>query len=107
QADAGVAAGRLDDHRVLLDLAGLLASRDHRLADAVLDRPERVEVFELADDRRLAALRHPPQFHERRGANALGDVVIDATAKVLLSHEFLLCRLSPGRFTFRAQERET
>ena len=47
QRDAGVAAGRLDDHGVLVDHAALLGVFDHGHADAVLHAAERIEEFEL------------------------------------------------------------
>ena len=72
QADAGVAAGRLDDDRVLGDLAVALAGVDHGDADAVLDRPERIEVLHLGDNGRLGVADHAAQPDERRVADASG-----------------------------------
>ena len=50
QRDARVAAGGLDDHRVLLEQAALLGRLDHGHADAVLDAGQRVEGLQLDDD---------------------------------------------------------
>src|SRR5437763_14418354 len=41
---------RLDDDRVLVDLPLALGGRDHRHADAVLDRPERVEDQQRSEE---------------------------------------------------------
>ena len=81
QADAGVAAGGLDNGGVLVDLAVALAGVDHRHADAVLDRPERVEALELDDDGRLGVAHDPPQPHERGMADALRDIVVNPATK--------------------------
>ena len=51
QRDAGIAAGRLDDHRVLLEHPALLGRLDHGHADAVLDAAQRVEELALEQDR--------------------------------------------------------
>ena len=72
QADAGVAAGRLDDGGVLVDLAVALGGVDHGHADAVLDRPERVEVLQLGDDGRLGVADDAAQADQRRVADATG-----------------------------------
>ena len=83
QADAGVAAGRLDDGRVLVDLAVALGGVDHGHADAVLDRPERIEALQLGDDGGLGVADHAAQPDQRRVADGLGDVVVDPAAERL------------------------
>ena len=49
QADAGVAAGRLDEGVAGLDVAALLGLEEHAHADAVLDRTAGVHELELAE----------------------------------------------------------
>ena len=66
---------------VRCDLAGLLGGVDHGHADAVLDRPQRIEVLQLGDDRRLGVAVSPLHAHERRMADALGDVVVNSAAE--------------------------
>ena len=61
----------------LRDLPVGLGRVDHRHADAVLDRPERIEVLQLGDHVGLTALGHPPQADQRRVADRLRDVVVD------------------------------
>ncbi len=78
QGDAGVAAGRLQDDRVRLDLAGLLGGVDHGHADPVLDAVGRVVELQLGDHVRPGALRQAAQAHQRGVADQLGDVVGDA-----------------------------
>ena len=81
QADAGVAAGRLDDRRVRFDLPGFLGGIDHRHADAVLDRPERIEVLELGRHCRLGIALCTLHFHERRVPNALREVIVNSATE--------------------------
>ena len=50
QADAGIAAGRLDDRAAGLELAVALGRLDHRQRDAVLDRPAGVGPLGLDPD---------------------------------------------------------
>jgi len=50
QGDAGVAAGRFDDHRVALEETALLRVFDHGHTDAVLDAAEGIEEFALEQD---------------------------------------------------------
>ena len=74
-----------------LDLAVALAGVDHGHADAVLDRPERIEVLQLGDDGRLGVADHAAQPDQRRVADGLGDVVVNAAAEGrLLPHGRLL-----------------
>ena len=72
QGDARVAAGGLDDHGVFADLAVALGGVDHGPADAVLDAPQRVEVFQLAHDRGHAAFGDPAQTDQRRYSRCSG-----------------------------------
>ncbi len=53
QADAGIAARRLDNGAALFQDAFLLGPIDHRNADAVLYRIARVQALHLRQDRRL------------------------------------------------------
>ena len=55
QADAGVAAGRLDDRAAGFQLARFLGVLDHRQRDAVLDRPAGIGAFGLDPHLALAA----------------------------------------------------
>ena len=80
QRDAGVAAGRLDDHGLPgLDQAVALGRLDHREADAVLHAAGGVLALELRDDLRPLGrpCGHAVQAHQRRAADQLGDVVGD------------------------------
>jgi hypothetical protein len=77
QADARVAAGGLDDHRVGLDLAFPLGGVNHCPADTVLDAPQRIGVLELGDHRGCRAGGNTVQTHQGRLANALRDVVVN------------------------------
>jgi hypothetical protein len=54
-----------------------LAGLDHRHPDAVLDRPQRVEVLQLGDDGRLTPLGDATQLDQRGAADRLGHVVVD------------------------------
>src|SRR5579884_3156101 len=47
QGDSGIAAGRLQDDGVRLDLPGALSRLDHRHADTVLDAAKRIEKLQL------------------------------------------------------------
>ena len=78
ERDAGVAAGRLHDGRLVRrDEAGLLGGVDHREADAVLDAAAGVERLQLPDDRRAGALGEAAQLDQRRAADQGGDIVCD------------------------------
>ena len=56
QADAGIAAGRLDDDGILGELALGLSLLNHSLGDTVLDTACRVEIFQLYQDISLQAV---------------------------------------------------
>ena len=56
-ADAGVAARRLDDHHARLQRPALDGVVDHGRPDAVLHGVERIEAFVLDDDTRRQASR--------------------------------------------------
>src|SRR6266540_91420 len=81
QRDAGIAARRLDDHRVLLEHSALLRVFDHRHANTVLHAPERIEELALQQDRRRHAGGDPVQADERGAPDGLDDVVVDATGR--------------------------
>src|SRR5262249_1759188 len=70
-----------DHHRTRLQPAVALGRRDHGHADPVLDRPQGVEVLQLAHDGGLRVPHHPAQPNQRRLAHALGDVVVNLAAE--------------------------
>src|SRR5262249_42355720 len=78
QSNARVAAGRLDDHRVLVDSAVLLGGIDHGPADAVLDAPQRIEAFALGHHRGAAALGDTTQSDQGSVADATRDIVVNS-----------------------------
>ena len=61
----------------LVILPGLFAGVDHRHADAILHRPERVEVLQLGDHLGVTPARDASQPDQRRIADRLRDVIID------------------------------
>ena len=62
---------------VRLDLAVAFGGVDHRHADAVLDRPERVEVFGLADDDGFEIADEAAETDQRRLADGGNHVISD------------------------------
>ena len=80
QGDAGVAAGRLDDHRVGADQAGLLGGVDHRDADPVLHGVGGVEVLELGGDLAVGALGEAVDPDQGRVADQVRDAGCDLHA---------------------------
>ena len=78
QPDAGVAAGWLNNDCFGGEQPIAFCGIDHRHRDPVLHAPERIHIFDLANDRGDAALRDPPQPHQRRPADALGDIVANS-----------------------------
>ena len=79
QRHAGVAGGRLDDHAPPgRDEAAALGGLDHAEHRPVLDAAPRVHRLQLDQDVRRDLARHPPQPHDRRGADQVGDGVDDA-----------------------------
>jgi hypothetical protein len=84
ERDPGIAGGRLDQHGAGLDPAGGLGGSDHRAADAVLDRSERVEELALAQNVCLGPgiLCQTVDADERGGTDGLDNAVIDAAAKL-------------------------
>ncbi len=83
QANAGIAAGRLDDDGIGFDLAGLLGGFDHRYADAVLNAVGWVEVFQLGSHFSRRAIGYPAQAHQGGIANQFGYIVCDAHNSLL------------------------
>ena len=57
QADAGIAAGRLDDQRPRFQHAALFRVLDHGQRDPVLHTAARIEGFHLGDDFRFAFIQ--------------------------------------------------
>ena len=83
ERDAGIAGGRLDQRRLAgRDLALGFQRLDHRDADTVLDRGDRVEEFELGQKVGLDALflGQLVEADDRRVADGLGDRRVDAAA---------------------------
>ena len=75
QADAGIAAGRLDHRLAGLQLARFLCRLDDAERQAVLDRAERIECLDLdveVDPRR----REPVDPHDRRVADRFENALI-------------------------------
>ena len=77
QGDAGVAAGRLDDDRVLVDQAGLLGGVDHGKADAVLDAGAGIEKLQLGHDRAVGAFGEAVEADKRGVADQFSDIRCD------------------------------
>ena len=86
QPDAGVAAGRLQDHGVLVDQAGRLGGLDHVQADAVLDAAAGVEELQLGNHVGVAAFGQAVDAHQRRVADELYDVVCDSCLSMTRSY---------------------
>src|SRR5690606_604429 len=85
QADPGVAAGRLDDRAAGPERALLLGGGHHAQRDPVLDRPARVQIFDLGEHRGGRGRRHhPAQAHQRRIPDEIDDVVDIAHPRRLL-----------------------
>ena len=73
QADAGVAAGGLDDRRARLQEAASLGVIEHGDGDAVLDAPAGVQRLELCHDDRPVWLGQAVQPNHRRPPDQLED----------------------------------
>ena len=69
ERDAGVAARRLEQLPSRLQLAGRLGRFDHRLRDAILDRPGRILALELRVDADRWLGRQPLELYEWRVAD--------------------------------------
>src|SRR5262249_47007428 len=65
------------------DFAFALGGVDHGHADAVLDRPDRIEALELGNHGGLGVGHDPAQTHERRMADALRDLIVNLAAERL------------------------
>ena len=80
QADAGVAAGGLDDDGVGLEYASCLGIFDHCLSDAVFDAAGRVEVFELGENTGVQAfcLLDAGELQKRGIADEFGDALVNS-----------------------------
>ena len=76
EANAGVAAGRLDDERAGLQLAGLFGGLDHGERDAVLHGTAGVERFDFHEDFGAAFVKFV-DADERGAADFFEDVVCD------------------------------
>ena len=73
QADAGVAAGRLDDRVARMQSPFPLRGLDHRQADAVLDAAARVVRLELAPHLGVLGPGQTAQANHRRVADQIED----------------------------------
>ena len=84
--DACIARRRLNDDRVFDQFALALQRVDHRDADAVFDARHGIKEFKFEQHISNCACvpRHAVEAHERRVANCLCDVVVDATASGFL-----------------------
>ena len=74
EADAGVAARRLDDGPAGLEETAPLGVLDHEKADPILDGAAGIQVLELRDDRRPQPLADPREAHEGRVTDETEDV---------------------------------
>ena len=79
EGDAGVAAGRLDDHGVFFEDAALFGVFDHGHADAVLDAAERIEKLTFEEDCGVQPGGDLVQFDQRRAPDGFDDVVVDVS----------------------------
>ena len=88
KADAGVAAGRLDDDGAGTELALGLCAQDHLQCDAVLGAAGGVHALQLHEDRRAQTtlFRKLPDLQQRGVADQLRDAVIHVHS-TLLSHK--------------------
>jgi hypothetical protein len=79
ECDSGVAAGRIDQHSIAIDLAGGDASVNHRQAAGILDAGKGDEELELQQDVRLRALscRRAVKAGEGTVADRFRDAVVD------------------------------
>ena len=84
EADAGVAAGGLDDGGAGAENSALLGIFDHRQGDAVLDASAGVERFNLERDARLLAFE---------AADLQQRSVADEVGQFLVNHNFVNIRI--------------
>ncbi len=84
ERNPGIARGRLDQHGPGFDAAVRFRRRNHRDADAVLDRVERVEELTFRQNVRLrSGLFCHAMYPDQRGcADRFGDAVVNAAAKL-------------------------
>jgi hypothetical protein len=69
QRDAGIAAGRLDQHIAGPDLAARLGLPDHAQRRPVLDRTGGIVAFQFSQNETAGVSRQPPQPNQRGIAN--------------------------------------
>ncbi len=78
QADAGIAAGRLDqDGLAGVNITGLLGFVDHADANAVFHAGDGVEAFQLGDDGRFGSGSDFVEPYQRSVTNQFGDIIGD------------------------------
>src|SRR5690606_38836885 len=105
EADAGVAAGPLDDDAAGLEATLAFGGLDDRRADPVLDRAAGVEELRLDVDGSSDPLGHAVQADERRPADRLQDVVVC----LLVAHgsrRLVHWRIAPGAPVAELADRE-
>ena len=78
KADAGVAAGRLDNDGAGLERTALLGIGDHGIGDTVLDGAGGIEVFELCVDLSAEVFRggETVELEQGSGADQVGNGII-------------------------------
>ena len=77
----------LDDRPTGLELAVAHRGVDHREPDAILHAAAGIEVLDLREHRARAIARHLAQPDERRVADRLKDVVVEADTLEHVGHE--------------------
>jgi hypothetical protein len=75
QANAGVAAGRLDDGATGFQFARLLRRGDHLDGDPVLDRSPRVHILDLGEHQRRDVPGDRPELDQWGVADQVDDGV--------------------------------
>ena len=75
KADAGVAAGRLENNSVGLDKPRFLGGLDHRQADAVFDAVRRILILKLGHHLPRTPLGEFVNAHQRGITDQIGDVI--------------------------------
>ena len=86
QRDAGIARRRLNQGRAFFDASIAFSRFDHRQTDTVFDAGQRVEIFALSKNvaRHASILHQARQPHQRRLADGVGDVLVNAATKILI-----------------------
>src|SRR5579883_1481432 len=77
EANAGIAAGWLDNRRARAQLPRALGLIDHGDGNAIFDAARRILSFELAKDRRRSLANHAVQANQRTVTNQSQHVIDD------------------------------